>query len=120
VAAFSRSGAGRDVVEGLGMPASGVIISPTLEEALTVPSDVVIDYTKPDVVKKHALASLAAGRHLVIGTSGLVETDYHEIDRHAVLASRGVLAAGKLLDYSDANGTLRTRSSQAPTRCRDY
>lgn len=94
LAAFSRSGMGRDVAEAVGKSATGVTISTTLEEALAVPSDVVIDYTKPDVVKKHALASLASGRHLVIGTSRLSETDYDEIDRQALLASRGVLAAG--------------------------
>jgi 4-hydroxy-tetrahydrodipicolinate reductase len=72
----------------------GATISATLAEALAVPSDVVIDYTKPDIVKSHALAALAAGRHVVIGTSGLSGEDYAEIDAAAKGAGRGVLAAG--------------------------
>ena len=54
----------------------------------------VIDYTKPGVVKAHALTALAHGRHVVVGTSGLSAEDYAEIDRQALKAERGVLAAG--------------------------
>ena len=92
--AVSRSAAGRDAGEAAGLPRLGVPISASLEEALRQPSDVVIDYTKPDVVKAHALLALAQGRHVVIGTSGLGAEDYAEIDAHAQEAGRGVLAAG--------------------------
>ena len=53
-----------------------------------------IDYTKPHVVKGHALAALAAARAVVIGTSGLGADDYAEIDAAARAAGRGVVAAG--------------------------
>ncbi|HEX7791149.1 MAG TPA: 4-hydroxy-tetrahydrodipicolinate reductase [Afipia sp.] len=94
VAAVSRSGAGKDAAEAAGLAANGVTIAGTLQEALATPSDVVIDYTKPDVVKGHTLAALAANRHVVIGTSGLAEGDFAEIDAQALRSSRGVLAAG--------------------------
>lgn len=94
VGAVSRSGSGRDAGEAAGIRALGVAIAPTLEEALAAPSDVVIDYTKPHVVKGHALAALRAGRHVVVGTSGLTAEDYAEIDAAAGAAGRGVLAAG--------------------------
>jgi 4-hydroxy-tetrahydrodipicolinate reductase len=55
---------------------------------------VVIDYTKPAVVKGHAFTALQAGRSVVIGTSGLGAEDYAEIDAAAKAAGRGVLAAG--------------------------
>jgi 4-hydroxy-tetrahydrodipicolinate reductase len=94
VGAVSRSAAGQDVGSASGLTSMGVTIAGNLEDALAVPSDVVIDYTKPHVVKKHALISLARGRHLVIGTSGLTEDDYAEIDQKARVAGRGVVAAG--------------------------
>jgi 4-hydroxy-tetrahydrodipicolinate reductase len=92
--AVSRSAAGRDAGEVAGIPPLGVAVFATLDEALSTPSDVVIDYTKPDAVKEHALAALAQGRHVVVGTSGLGADDYAEIDSAARKAGRGVLAAG--------------------------
>lgn len=92
--AVSRSAAGQDAGQAAGLPPLGVAISATLEEALAAPSDVVIDYTKPGVVKDHVLAALAQGRHVVVGTSGLDAQDYALIDEAAKKAGRGVLAAG--------------------------
>ncbi len=94
VAAVSRTGAGKDVGELAGLQPSGIKISGSLAEALNILSDVVIDYTKPNVVKGHVLESLAQGRHVVVGTSGLSDEDYSEIATSARRASRGVLAAG--------------------------
>ncbi|MBX3576391.1 MAG: 4-hydroxy-tetrahydrodipicolinate reductase [Rhizobiaceae bacterium] len=93
-AAVSRSGAGKDAGEAAGIAPNGVRIVATVEEALKAPSDVLVDYTKPNVVKGNVLAALAAGRHVVIGTSGLSADDYAEIDAAAKAAGRGVLAAG--------------------------
>ena len=67
--AVARGVAGKDAGEVLGLAKAGLAVSATLAEALAVPSDVVVDYTKPDAVKTHALAALKAGRHVVIGTS---------------------------------------------------
>lgn len=92
--AVARSAAGRDAGEVAGGSPLGIVVSASLAEALAVPSDVVIDYTKPHVVKGHALEALAAGRHVVIGTSGLAADDYAEIDAAARAAGRGVIAAG--------------------------
>lgn len=92
--AVSRGAAGRDAGEAAGMAPVGVSTSAKLAEALAAPSDVLIDYTKPDSVKAHVLLGLAQGRHAVIGTSGLTAEDYAEIDTAARAAGRGVLAAG--------------------------
>lgn len=92
--AVARTAAGRDAGEAAGLGPLGVPIVATLEEALAAPSDVVIDYSKPNVVKGHVLAALAAGRHVVVGTSGLGADDYAEIDTAARAAGRGVVAAG--------------------------
>ena len=95
VAAVARNAAGRDAGEAAGLGrALGVTIVPTLEAALAVPADVVVDYTKPNVVKAHVLAAVAAQRCVVIGTSGLTADDYAEIERAATAADVGVIAAG--------------------------
>jgi 4-hydroxy-tetrahydrodipicolinate reductase len=66
-----------------------------VSEALkAAPADVLIDYTHPDVVKGHVLEAVAAGCHVVIGTSGLSDADYTEIDGWAKTKGVGVFAAG--------------------------
>lgn len=67
----------------------------SVEEALaSTEADVLVDYTKPGVVRGHADAALAAGMHVVVGTSGLTADDYAELDAAARAAGRGVIAAG--------------------------
>jgi 4-hydroxy-tetrahydrodipicolinate reductase len=92
--AVARSAAGRDAGEAIGLAAAGVTLASSLRDALVAPSDVVIDYTRPDVVKANVLEALSAGRHAVVGTSGLSAADYRDIDDTALSAGRGVIAAG--------------------------
>src|SRR5436190_13218137 len=77
--AIARSDAGRDVGDLLAKVKANVPISATLDEALKRPADVLIDYTSPSSVKERALAALARGVRVVIGTSGLTAADYAEI-----------------------------------------
>ncbi|HVY20922.1 MAG TPA: dihydrodipicolinate reductase C-terminal domain-containing protein [Bauldia sp.] len=88
-----------------GVARRGEGMMPTLEAALGAPSDVVVDYTHPSVVKAHALLALSKGRHVVVGTSGLTAADYSEIDAAARKAGRGVIAAGNF----SITATLLTR-----------
>ncbi|MFO1150069.1 MAG: 4-hydroxy-tetrahydrodipicolinate reductase [Alsobacter sp.] len=94
VGAVSRAAAGRDLGEALGGAAAGVVVSASLAEALRTPCDVVVDYTKPHVVKGHALESIAAGVAFVVGTSGLTADDYAEIDAAARAGGVSVFASG--------------------------
>lgn len=94
VAGVSRQAAGRDLGEVAELPASGLPVFATVAEALGVPSDVLIDYTKPDSVKSNVLSAIAAGRHVVVGTSGMSGADYAGIEQAALAAGVGVLAAG--------------------------
>ena len=66
VAALSRKAAGRDAGEAIGIAPLGVTIAASMSDALSVPSDVVVDYTKPDSVGRHTLEAVAAGRHVVV------------------------------------------------------
>lgn len=94
VSAVARQKAGTDVGEALGRGTTGVNIVASLEEALATPADVLIDYTGPLAVKEHVLAALDRGLRVVIGTSGLTESDYEEIEQHALKQNLGVIAAG--------------------------
>jgi 4-hydroxy-tetrahydrodipicolinate reductase len=77
-----------------GQVAGRASISGTVEEALAVPSDVFVDYTSAASVKKHAVAAVKAGRHVVVGSSGLGEDDFREVDEIARAARVGVVAVG--------------------------
>jgi 4-hydroxy-tetrahydrodipicolinate reductase len=87
VSAVGRRGAGQEL--------GGVRVDATLAAALARGKpDVVIDYTHPDVVKAHVREAIAAGCGVVIGTSGLSDVDYTEIDAWAKQKGVGVFAAG--------------------------
>src|ERR1044072_7486720 len=92
--AAAGGAAGRKPGRAAGSGAAGVVTVATLAEALSIPSDVLVDYTKPDVVGPHTLEAIAAGRHVVVGTSGLGADDYARIDQAARKKNVGVLAAG--------------------------
>jgi 4-hydroxy-tetrahydrodipicolinate reductase len=92
--AVARNAAGQDSGSALGLAPNGTIVAATLADALAAPSDVVVDYTKPDVVKANTLLAIENGRHVVIGTSGLGADDFAEIDKAARAKGVGVLAAG--------------------------
>ncbi len=56
----------------------------SVEEALAATSaDVVVDYTSAAVVRANVDAALAGGAHVVVGSSGLSEADFAEIDAAA-------------------------------------
>jgi 4-hydroxy-tetrahydrodipicolinate reductase len=55
---------------------------------------VLIDYTRPEAVKANVRAAIAAGCHVVIGTSGLSDADYGEIDGWAKAKGVSAFAAG--------------------------
>lgn len=93
-AAVARNAAGQDAGTATGGPALGIAIVASLDEALATPCDVVVDYTTPTAVKGHTLAAIAAGRAVVVGTSGLTGEEYAEIDAAARAAGVGVVAAG--------------------------
>lgn len=94
VAAVARSHAGKSLGQVLNEPRLDCPIYPTAAEALAQPCDVLVEYTKPDSAKTNVLAALEHGVHAVIGTSGLTDEDYAEIDRVALQQQRGVLACG--------------------------
>jgi len=92
--AIARRRAGEDIGAVLGLSATGVYLTPSLDDALKRPTDVLVDYTGPDSVKQRALDALRHGVHAVIGTSGLSASDLTEIETEAAMSNLGVIAAG--------------------------
>lgn len=94
VAAISRSHAGKTLGDAIGVEGLETAVYGSVEEALKTNPHVFVEYTKPSVAKHHVLAALGNGAHVVIGTSGLSNEDYAEIDNKAQAMKRGVLAVG--------------------------
>jgi 4-hydroxy-tetrahydrodipicolinate reductase len=93
-AGIARGRAGEDLGLALGLPACGIAIARDLDQALATPFDVLIDYTRPDSVKARTLTAVAAGKGVVIGTSGLSAGDFESIEAAALAHGVGVIAAG--------------------------
>jgi 4-hydroxy-tetrahydrodipicolinate reductase len=94
VAGISRGHAGKTLGQALGIHGLATPIFATVEDALTTKPDVLVEYTKPEAAKSHVLSALRGGAHVVVGTSGLTNEDYNEINAVANKVKRGVLAAG--------------------------
>ena len=94
-AAVGNKSAGQRLSAITGEPRADILVHADVASALkAAPCDVLIDYTKPDAVKVSVRAAIAAGCHAVIGTSGLTDADYAEIDGWAKQEGVGVFAAG--------------------------
>lgn len=95
VGGMARKAAGQSISQALGTDAAGSArVHATASEAFGVPADVFFEYSKPEVAKANVLAALQAGLDVVVGTSGLTDEDYAEIDALATARGRGVLACG--------------------------
>jgi 4-hydroxy-tetrahydrodipicolinate reductase len=97
--AVARGAAGRRVADAvarpdLHAPAADVVVAPTVGDALGAGADVLVDYTAPEAVRANVLDAVARGVHVVVGTSGLTDAEYAEIDAAARARGVGVLAAG--------------------------
>ena len=92
--AIAQTAAGQDIGTAIGRTPAGLTVSASLDEALSQPTDVLVDYTRPDTVKQRALTALYRGVRVVIGTSGLNAQDYTEIEQAARPSRLGVIAAG--------------------------
>ncbi len=94
VGAVSRTHRGKNLKDVLDNPGLDVIVSGSVAEALHEPTDVLVDYTKPDIVKSNVMTAIERGVHVVIGTSGLTDEDFVEINEAATARGVGVIAAG--------------------------
>ncbi len=94
VAAVARKHAGQMLGEVLGEPRLTGLIHASASYALANPCDVFVEYTKPDSAKSNIMTALEHGAHVVVGTSGLTDDDFAQIDALARKKRLGVLACG--------------------------
>lgn len=94
VSAVARKCAGRALGDVLAEPRLAAPVFAQVSQALATPCDVLVEYTKPDSAKGNILAAIAAGVNVVVGTSGLSDADYAQVDDAAKARGVGVLACG--------------------------
>jgi 4-hydroxy-tetrahydrodipicolinate reductase len=94
VSAISRKNAEKDLNELLNLSANKIPLFATIEEALNIPCDVLVEYTSPGIAKHHVNTALNKGINVVVGTSGLSDNDYNEIQLVAEKNKKAVLAVG--------------------------
>ena len=94
VSGVSRKNAGRKLGETLQDSRLSCQLFASAAEALTIPCDVFMEYTKADVARSNILTALQHGSHVVVGASGVTESDFAEIDAVARAKTLGVLACG--------------------------
>jgi 4-hydroxy-tetrahydrodipicolinate reductase len=88
--AIARREIGHDVGEAIGGARIGVAVEADIEAALNRRPDVLIDYTHPAVIRHHIALALERRVPVVIGTTGLFDEDFAEIDAAARAAGVGV------------------------------
>jgi 4-hydroxy-tetrahydrodipicolinate reductase len=94
VGAVSRTHQGRNLKDVLGDPRLDLTVSGSVAEALDTPADVLVDYTKADVVRANVMTAIRRDVHVVVGSSGLTDEDFVEINAAALEHGVGVIAAG--------------------------
>jgi len=91
--AVSRSAAGQNLGEALGIDGLDVPVFGVVAEALDG-VDVLIDYTSHETAKANTLTAIERGVAVVIGASGPTADDYAEIDAAARARGVGVISSG--------------------------
>lgn len=95
VGALSRKNKGANLAEILNLDSGNIPVFGDMETALSETDfDVLVDYTRPKIGKMNIIATLKKGKNVVIGTSGLTEEDYAEIEKTANKNNTSVLAVG--------------------------
>lgn len=94
VSAVSRTHAGEHLGDVIDTPNLPITLSSSVAVALDSRPEVLVEYTHPDVAKAHILLGIERGAQVVVGTSGLSDADYLEIDAVAREKGKGVLACG--------------------------
>jgi 4-hydroxy-tetrahydrodipicolinate reductase len=94
VGAVSRTNKGRSLKDVISDVNVDLTITGSVAEALETRTDVLVDFTKADVVNANVLTAIGKGVHVVIGSSGLTDDDYAQINQAALEHKVGVIAAG--------------------------
>ena len=96
VGAVARRRAGTDIGTALGLEPAGVLVTPSIEEALAGRPDVLIDYSAPGIAEDCALAAVSSGVAVVMATTGMDPDAVEEIGRTADRTGVGAYVAANL------------------------
>ncbi|GGF02281.1 dihydrodipicolinate reductase [Chishuiella changwenlii] len=95
IGGLSRSNKGKNLADILQIENATIPLFDTIDNALEkIDFDVLVEFTKPDIAKKNIITALEKGKNVIIGTSGLSNEDYNEIESIANKNNASVLAAG--------------------------
>ena len=95
VGALSRTHKGEDLAKLLDLDSEKIPVFDDIETALNETDfDVLVEYTKPNIAKANIISALKRGKKVVIGTSGLTDNDFLEIEKAANENDTSVLAVG--------------------------
>jgi len=95
IGVLSRKHKGENLGDLLNLGSANIPIFGDIETALEkIDFDVLVEYTKPGVAMKNIISALKKGKNVVIGTSGLTDEDYSEIEKTAIENDASVLAVG--------------------------
>lgn len=95
VGALSRKHKDKNLADVLNLGKGDIPIFENIETALAKTDfDVLVDYTRPEIGKKNIIATIKKGKSVVVGTSGLTNEDYIEIEKIALENNTSVLAVG--------------------------
>lgn len=95
VGAVDVNNVGKDIGEIIGIPKTGIPVSPNSPIALleSARPDVVIDFSNKEAAKRNLPEAIKRGISVVIGTTGLTENELDEIDTLAKQMSVGAFFA---------------------------
>lgn len=94
VSALAKNYNDRNLGEVLNISGLQAGISDDIVFALRKQPEILIDFTNATIVKRNVICAIQENVHVVIGTSGLSEADYSEINEEALKHGVGVIAAG--------------------------
>lgn len=95
VGGISRKHKGENLSEVLNLGNGNIPIFENIDTALAITDfDVLVEYTSPEIGKKNIIAAVKKGKSVVVGTSGLTNEDYEEIEKLAIENNTSVLAVG--------------------------
>jgi len=95
IGGLSRSNKGKNLADILQIENATIPLFDTIDKALEeIDFDVLVEFTKPDIAKKNIVTALKNGKNVIVGTSGLSNEDYTEIESIANENNTSVLAAG--------------------------
>jgi 4-hydroxy-tetrahydrodipicolinate reductase len=94
IGAVSPTHKGRKLQDVIGEADLDLTISGSVAEALDTPTDILVDYTNAAAVKGNVMTAISKGVHVVIGSSGLTDEDFSEVNQAALDHQVGVIAAG--------------------------